>query len=550
MWTLTISGGSSPARALRAAAFVSLAASLAGAAAAAEREEALRLAAEGRCDAAEPLLESLTDARPADALIRAELGRCRIRSGDYAGAAESLEAARALDPALTDLDLDLAVARYHQGDLAAARQALARASATGSRRAELPLYEGLLALQRAEDRSAAESLERARQLDANVVEPVASYYGGLAWLRAGDRDRARVALERVILEWPDTAWQEQAERALERLEEEPSDRWALLTVGFEWDDNVVLQGNGVALPREIRSQRDKRGVWALDLGAELWRSEPWSVGAGFVYAGSAYNDLNEFNTHAPAAFLWLDRRLTPRTTLRLEGAFSYAWVDSAPFVLSQRGRLSLFHHWDRAGETLVYADFRRDDYRFSNEDVSDGPGQTLAPCLDPGDILCAPPGTNEERARNRDGSGWILAVEQRVPVAAWRTQLLAGYRYHRYSARGREYSFQAHEFVAGARVGLPFQITLDATARWTYRPYRNPTTFPDPDGLFFNREYGLSGTSRREEELRTDLVLERRLSDLILLSARWSYTNNRSTADVFDYDRHAIGAYLTFGFGG
>jgi len=72
---------------------------------------------------------------------------------------------------------------------------------------------------------------------------------------------------------------------------------------------------------------------------------------------------------------------------------------------------------------------------------------------------------------------------------------------------------------------------------------------PDRRLSWAARQYALRSTSRREEELRTNVVLERRLTDLVLLSARWSYTNNRSTADVFDYDRHVIGAYLTVGFG-
>ena len=88
--------------------------------------------------------------------------------------------------------------------------------------------------------------------------------------------------------------------------------------GFEYDDNAVLQSGSAPLPEEISSSHDVRGVWSAELGAELFRTRRWSVGALVGYAGSAYADIDSFDSHYPVAALWLDRRLDEATVLRAE----------------------------------------------------------------------------------------------------------------------------------------------------------------------------------------------------------------------------------------
>ena len=69
------------------------------------------------------------------------------------------------------------------------------------------------------------------------------------------------------------------------------------------------------------------------------------------------------------------------------------------------------------------------------------------------------------------------------------------------------------------------------------------------DMLVAGRQYGLSASQRREQELRTEVSLLRPITDRVVLEARWTWNRNRSTASVFDYTRNIVGAYVTFGFG-
>jgi len=77
-----------------------------------------RLALEGRCEVALPELEKELEQVPApeSARVAWRLGQCALHARDYAHAATRLDAALAIDPSLTEANLDLARARYHAGD--------------------------------------------------------------------------------------------------------------------------------------------------------------------------------------------------------------------------------------------------------------------------------------------------------------------------------------------------------------------------------------------------------------------------------------------------
>jgi tetratricopeptide (TPR) repeat protein len=511
-------------------------------------ETARRLAVEGRCEAALPELARARELAPRDADLALLQGECAIRLGRYGEAIDALEAARAIDPRRSDVAFQLAVARYHQGDLAGAESALGEAEALGEQGAELELYRGFLLLQRAEQPgAAAAALERARALGGNAVEPVASYYAGVALVAADDRAAAREALERVVAEWPGTEWASEAERTLAKLEGGAPRRWLSLRAGYEYDDNVVLLGSGVALPTEISSQRDDRAAWLLSAGAELFQSGPWSAGAAVSYEGWLHADLSEFDLHYPSLVTWLDRRLTEDTTARVALDADYAWVDNDPFYTSQGVGAALFQRVGRFGTAEIGARYWRQNYLFPNEDVPDGPGTPGDFCLDEDDPFCGPPGIDEKQERNRDGDGFTLGVLHTFPLLWERAQLRAGYRYHHFGARGSEYSYNAHELLADATIQLPLELELRLAVSWVDQPYRNASTFPDPGDITAGVQYPLSGSRRDDSFFETEVAVARPIGRYLTLSAAWRYQRSRSNVEVFDYERNVLGVYVSVG---
>ena len=464
--------------------------------------DGLRLATEGRCREALQLLGGA--AGPGVSRARA---LCWLAVGDYANAARDLAA---LEPADSTLAAPLGIARFHAGDLASAKEALQRAEAHGDQRAEVPLYLGLIALDRDQAADAAARFDHARSIAGDALAPAATYYAGLARARRGQRDTAREALEEVARDWPGTAWAEEAQRALAGIPAaEPT--FASLRLGFEHDSNAVLRGEGVELPSEIPSQADQRFVWRGAVGRAWLVSDAVQLGAALAFSGSAHGELSRFDALHPSLTLWADRRVGEHTTLRGLAAYSHAWVDARSFLSAPSFAVELHREWAEHGATRFFAEFVFDDFRFEN----------------PGDPL--------QHARDRDGLGVRLGAEHRLTLPDLHSTLSGTVAYRRFTADGSEYSFDSPELELGWESQLPAKLVLGAGARYAYRPYRNRTTFELP-----------RTPKRTEHEWRTELWLRRSIWRQLSLETRWRYLRNRSTADVFDYARHVVGLYASW----
>ncbi len=527
---------------------------------ASDESEVLRLrgetlAREGRCLEALPVLERAAAADATDGRALVRMGQCQIQLKRYPDAVASLEAAKQRPSRPVDTDLYLGIARYHQGDLAGAERALDDARLLTPERAEIDLYRGILLLQKGQAREAAELLEHARDRDPGAVEPLASYYAGLAWAAVREDERARRDLGRVQDVAPGSPWSSAADRALRQLQRAGGDRsWVQVSAGIEWDSNVVLQGTGVQLPSEISKKGDWRGVWTLEGGQELYRNHDWTVGLLASYYGSAHFNLNQFDVEYPSVGAWIDRKLGESTTARLQYDFGYAWVGYAPFLLQHTVTPALFQDWGELGTTRLYSALSWGNYFFASraKDVPDGPAAGGPGSVCPGTPTpanCGPFGLNERTALNRDGFGLTAGLEHWLPIEAIHTVLRGGYAWTSYASRGSEYSFGGHQLELGTRTQLPLDFVIDLQGTYAYLPYRHPSVFPDPADLTNSGvEYPLSNLDRRENLYAFDAVVERKLTDWLTASMRYAYVRNRSNVAVYDYDYHLVGAYLTVRF--
>jgi tetratricopeptide (TPR) repeat protein len=525
-----------------------------------------RLALEGRCEVAVPELQKELEQVPApeSARVAWRLGQCELRARDYQGAAATLERALAIDPGLTEANLDLARARYHAGDLAGADAAL-RAGESLSGEALWQLYRGMVDLGRGDANAAVESLQRAVDInkstfqtrdDPQAVEPAASYYLGVALRAAGREDQAKQRLEEVADAWAGTSWAAQANRAIGRGGAQRA--FLMLSAGMEYDDNVVLLGHEEPLPGDISDESDFRGVWRLFGRTDLWRWGDTSTGMWAGYEGRAHidDDLRDFDSHQPIASLWLDHALRGDTHLRARYDFRHIWFGGDPFLLSNGGRLSLIHAWSTSSSTELFGTLFGYDYQDPSPDVPDGPGTPGATCGSPASV-CGPPGLNERKERDRDGWGgsagvshaWVLPIPG---LPAGSPSLSGGYEFTRFSAAGLEYGHQAHRFSAQLSIPLPLGIALDVEGSYTNRIFDHPTTFPDRAALLAAasppppRQYFLSNLRRREHTFTTDVYLTVPVAGPFSVSAYYRYLDRHSNADVFDYDRNIAGLVFNY----
>jgi tetratricopeptide (TPR) repeat protein len=486
----------------------------------AELLRATTLARRGRCDQALALLARGGANSARAALLR---GQCHVEGKRWAEAITALDEAQRLDPQLGDAQLPLLIARYHVGDLEGARRALDRMPASAQQRAEYHLYRGLLLLEGAQNARAGEAFDRARELAPTEMEPIAAYYSGIAWLSAQDRARANASFDRAIALAPDSEWAKQARVARSGLVAGPPARWAWVRAGAEWDSNVVLRGEGVDLPGEFGNESDGRAVWVAHGGAELWKRGAFAAGLSGTYYGSAHFDLTDFDEHHPTVSPWFDYRINESTLFRLRYDVGYAWIHGDDFLFDQQLTPTLFHDWGKAGRSQLSARVSYLDYKFPV-----GPDVFVTPLF------------NEHTYRDRDGWGWGVTLQHAYPLAK-ETALQVGLSYAGFAADGGEYDYNGAELFAGVETMLPAQIEFRAVAGVGWFPFSNPSSQFDPPGS------GLYESDDREDVgYRFRMELERELGAGFSLLGRYRYHNRMSNVDVFDYDRHIVGIYVTY----
>ena len=504
------------------------------------------LARAGSCEAALPLFAARRAAAPGAAASLLEI-QCLIRLRRYAEAEPLLRERVARDATPGETWLYLGMARFHLGDVAGAGDALDRVGPEWEGRAEHRLYRGLVLLARGEAQAAAGELEQVREGSA---APVAGYWAGVAWLRAGDRARGRAALQRVMAEAPASPWSLQAQRALASGSTEAGRPWWIrVTTGYEYDDNVVLRAGDVPLAREVSSQRDTRYLWRTEMGREWWREGAWSSGTWLTYTGTDHDDLSSLDVHLPTVGLWLDRRLGERTLLRLTYDYGYAWVDEESFLQSHGLTPSIVRSFGRLGTSQIFARGYAYDYRGDDTDVPDGSGVTLARCPSLSALVCGAQGVDEEGTRDRDGFGVATGLVHTVPVDLLRSQVSLGYTYYRYWAEGNEQAYAGHEVRLSTKTALPLQLVFRLDASYAYRPYQHASSVPEPYELFLNREYPTRSYHRRDQVARVEIGLERPITDRARIGILYSYLDNDSNYELFAYDRQIVGTYVTVGFG-
>jgi tetratricopeptide (TPR) repeat protein len=556
-----------------------LGSALPGVCLAAEEALVLRLqgqkaAAEERCVEALELLGRARAADPSDVAAVFASGQCQIELHRYADAVSTFESVKQLDPNLVEADLYLGMARYHMEDLDGAETALQAALESLPERAEIHLYLGLIALERGEAAEAAQSLARAGMTDPGAVEPIASFYEGLAREDTANRRKAEAALRRAQELGKGTVWEDQAATALERLgsgrqppwktlsarelevlKERSQPWWIIVTAGFEWDSNVGLRTDDVHFAQYPDAEDDGRFVYALEAGYELFASRDWTIGVLGTHYATAHFSEQEFDTHYPGISLWLDRRLNEDTIGRFQYDFSYdfvgdPWIGNAhKFLMAHTWTPAVYKDWgEEWGNSRFFSRFVKRDFFFKREDVPDGFGTPYEDCPSLDDPFCGPPGLNERHRRNRDGWGFSPGLDHAVPMRDGEVVLRGGYRFHYYDADGPDFDFHGNEVQLGARFLLPAEFAFEVFGGYTRRAYHHFSSYPDPDDVEFKKEYPLSSKDRRDDVGRVDVVLERPILDDLIVSARYHYLNNGSNVTVFDYDRHIVGLYATVRF--
>jgi hypothetical protein len=326
--------------------------------------------------------------------------------------------------------------------------------------------------------------------------------------------------------------------------------WLSASAGIEFDQDVALLSNSLGPPEEIDERDHAGGIWFLEGGAELFRKGRWSGGLLGSYWGAAYSDLNNFDTNFPTVGTWLDIGVTDATVVRLRYDFGYAWVDGDGYAESHHVKPSLFVDW-LAGESELFVEYYYYDFDVPLLDVRtpDGTGARPGLCsTPPSPEPCGPTRRSDGSRKDRTGWGFNAGGEHRKELAWNATQLRGGYFYQHYIPEGAEFHNQSHQVWIGARTALPLGLTFDAETSLLYQSFRNQSAYPDPDRLSPNVLYSLQNIRRHDWAWKLSAALGKQLAKHVSASFEYAFTHRGSNYQVFEYDLHRLGAYLTVEF--
>ena len=393
-------------------------------------------------------------------------------------------------------------------------------------------------------------------LGGDTVEPVASYYAGVGWSTAQDRQRARAALTRVVREWPGTSWATQAQRRLDELGADDIRWWGTSARRFRVRQQRRAPGTGRAAARgDLQPARRARRLEWPDRRRAVPQRELGS-GRRTQLRGHRVSQRDELRHAVPRLAAWIDRSLDEATTLRLAADGGYAWVAYEPFYITQRGESLAAAPVDRRGlvralRPLLARQLFEDERRRARRPWDSGRAVPAAAGPIP---FCGPPGLDEHQARNRDGDGTSFGVLHTLPIPFelpyGGATARFGYQYDRFIARGTEYTYQAHSVAGGLRVGLPWQRRARRLGKLHVPPVPQRHDLPEPAAHLRRGVRAARRTGGARRRTPPTWCSSDPINGWLSASARWHLESEptrppRSSTTT----ARSSGAYLTATFG-
>jgi hypothetical protein len=367
------------------------------------------------------------------------------------------------------------------------------------------LYLGI-ALSRAGDGEAEATLKRALLL--NPEDARTNLELGIYYMDKSLYDEARDYFDNAMKLAPGTAISERAEGFRKSLTQRAKEKpWSLqLTLGGQYDSNVILNPDGSPLPEEISDESDWRVVGYLRGKVEILKGDSYQAALRYSLYQSVHTDLSDYNTtqHLPGLDIGFD--LSPM--FRFEAAYSFEYVHvggdaysyshiAAPaFVISEGGGFL----------TTVRYQFRDNVYKDDElfEDNSD-----------------------------RTGSNHLLGITQNIPLHS-RVLAQIGYEYDRITANEDFWEYRGNKATLALYVRLPHSILVNLKGEYYDRDFED--VWPG------------TGRERQDGMYTASIAISKELTDYLSLTVGQLYRVNNSNIESLDYERAITSLFLTLRF--
>ena len=367
------------------------------------------------------------------------------------------------------------------------------------------LYLGI-AQSRAGDREAEATLKKALAMKPGDAR--ASLELGIFYFNRGMFSLAGDHLKGTIAAAPKTDLSAMAEKYLAVAPATGTGKaWSLnISLGTQYDSNVLLNGSESALPEGISNKSDWRAVAYLKGRYDLLKTNRLEGSVAYSLYQSFHARLSDFNVSYHLLDLRTTYALTSQVSLRGVYDFEYSFIGGNDYDSAHYLSPALIISEGNGLSTTVEYIYRKS--HFMNSEFF---------------------ANNAERS----GSNNLIAVTQSIPLSPSAFGKV-GYSHDVNATEEGFWSYRGDKLLAGLQLGLPMSIYLDLYGEYYQRTYRGA--------------FQASGDNRKDKEYTASVSATKLLSQRYSISLGQVYTRNRSNTGVFDYKRAITSLFLNARF--
>ncbi|MEC4677271.1 MAG: tetratricopeptide repeat protein [Nitrospirota bacterium] len=408
--------------------------------------------------------------------------------------------------------LDLAVLYYQIGKDQEAMESLKIVEQIDPGRARVHYYQGLILRRNGSAAASQAKLEKAVSLDASLAGAI-RFQSAISHYEAGAFDSAKIAFKDVLGLEPNRDLAEAARGFINKIDTAASGEkpWSFsMSLGLQYDDNVILDSGNAPLPAGIKEKDDLVGIVYLQGKYEWFKKDHWRSDVQYSFYQNLHfeNSLDDFNIQDHHLSLSGYRQFGMNEA-GLIYTLQYATLGGEDYMTAHSiGPKFLWMHSD--------LHFTEIDYRYGMKDFDD-----ISPLFR----------GNGERDVDTHQLGF-----SHTHLFGEKGKLYGGYRFEKEdagsSAAEDDWTYDGHEIKVGLVLPPWKEWIFSLEASGTRRDYSNPN------------QQDIT-KSREDDDLLFIAVLSHPMTEHTHISAQYLYQQNDSNISIYDYDRSIVGLVVT-----
>lgn len=283
--------------------------------------------------------------------------------------------------------------------------------------------------------------------------------------------------------------------------------WMLnVSLGTQYDSNVVLNGAEGALPQGISRKSDWRAVLYLNGRYAFVKTEQAEASIAYRLYQSLHAKLTDFNVSDHLLDLRATYALSPQLSVRGIAAFEYSFMGGNAYDAAYSFSPALIVSEGNGYSTVVEYIYKKS--RFMNSELFFN---------------------NSERT----GSNNLVAITQNIPLSPTALARVS-YAHDVDSTRQEFWSYKGDKLLAAVQFALPGSTYLDLYGEYYHRNYKGAFQVP--------------GDNRKDNVYTASVSATKFLSQRYSVTVGQLYTRNDSNTAVFDYKRAITSLFLNARF--